>query len=313
MNSLKLNLSYSTLELLHTCPRKLELEKLHTGEGLAEESIDLVCGSALGEGIQAILQGASIEKAVWLAYKRWLMPRIGKDDNGNTIQLTEGLPLFAANKKKSFPILVMTLQKFFHARPEQLDGWNLATLPSGRPACEVGFRIKLPNGSTYRGFIDAVLCRPSSSFPSGVEYAALEIKSDGTENVPRAKYENSFQGASYALIVDVITRQINPITFYGIFEFPKLGTQVFDFWKSPADKLTWLPSLALDQQMIDMFAEHQHFPMRGGECFKFFRPCKFLGVCNLPRPTQYVQGKDEPDSMYDFNFTLAEQIGRAHV
>lgn len=286
-----MNLSYSSLETLHSCPRKFELEKVLVPEGVNGESLDLIVGKATHAGIQNLLMGASLERAVWEAYKEYsLVPRISIDES---------------NKKKSFTHVVMHIQKFAECPPEKLQGWQVAWIRNEhgdvRPAIEVGFRIELPGGFFYRGFIDAILS-------DGVNFTALEIKTTGFENANPALWHNSFQGMSYGMVTDYLSGQANMMQMFLALEFPKLGQTALDFWRSAKDKTSWLPSLAMDVQAINTYRKHNHFPMRGASCFQFFRPCAHLGTCNLARPVAQIVPRMEMPTDYDFNFSLQDLL-----
>lgn len=282
-----MNLSFSSLELLHTCPRKFELNKLCAPDGAGEgESLDLIAGKATHSGIQALLAGKSLEHAVWEAYQEY--------------SIRPNVDILERNKKKSFPLVVQHIIKFDMSAP--LSEWRLAKIKNHwgetKDAIELGFRIELPNGHFYRGFIDAILENADG------EFAALEIKTSGFENANEALWQNSFQGMSYALIADLVTQKRNPQQLFLILEFPKLGQQVMRFWRSREDKLSWLPSLALDVNMLETYKKNRFFPMRGGSCFQYYRTCPHLGVCNLTRPEYTTEEKLEKPEDYDFNFTL---------
>lgn len=285
-----MNLSYSALELLHTCPRKFELSKLAAPEGEEGESLDLLAGSALHAGIQAAFQNLPLSTCIWEAYKVWVVER--------------GVDYYEASTKKSLLKVCMHIQKFHAVRDEVFADWDLAEM-NGRPAVEIGFRVALPRGDFYRGWIDLVLKHRHSE-----EYAALELKTTGLKDVNPAVYENSFQGMSYACIVDKITGLRNPRQIFYVFEFDKANTleqRLFEFWRSPTDKQSWLPSLALDSLMLRTYNKAGHFPMRGSSCFQYFRPCYFMRICNLPRQGEYdLQSKEEKAGTYDYEFTLED-------
>ncbi len=304
--SLFLNHSYSSMDLLNECERKYEIEKLLAPEGIGENSLDLVAGSAFGVGLEVLLETGSVEKAIWQAYLQWTFPLRGRPGI-DRVDLIEGSrSITEATKKKSFFYVSRHLQKaeWTLRDNEHLQGFRLWILPSGRPAVEVGFRIKLPNGNYHRGFLDAILVK---DLPDGTkQYACLEIKTSGFTDANPAYWQNSAQGNAYAFIVDYLTGQVNPVMIYLIAEFPQMGQQVFDFWKGPADKLSWIPALAIDIARIEMMLKAKHFPMRGKSCMSYFRPCKYLGVCNLTRTEEWKAHKEEPDSAFDFNFTLQE-------
>lgn len=286
-----MNLSYSSLETLHSCPRKFELEKVLVPEGTRSESLDLIVGKSAHAGIQQLLMGASLERAVWEAYKEF--------------SLVPGISIEESNKKKSFTHVVMHIQKFMECPPEKLQGWQVAWIRNEhgvlRPAIEVGFRIMLPGGFHYRGFIDAILS-------NGTDFTALEIKTTGFENANPALWHNSFQGMSYSMVTDYLSCQSNVMQMFLALEFPKLGQTALDFWRSAKDKSSWLPSLAMDVQAINTYRKHNHFPMRGANCFQFFRPCAHLGICNLARPTDVVPARVESNTAYDFNFSLQDLL-----
>jgi len=296
------NLSYSSLEDLHSCPKLFELEKLvHASTENAETNIDFVCGHALGVGIQSLLQGKSIEQAVWESYSEW----------------RKGLPLDSQNKKKAFWRVVRHIQIFRNKTwPNDLSGWQLLWFDDaeGRkvPAIELGFKVILNEHYTYRGYIDAVLYHPGEDV-----FCVLEIKSDGMQNAPMAKYQNSFQGNSYCLLLERITGRMVTKVYYLVCEFPVQEQQVMKFEKNPLNKLTWLSSLALDIEMLDRYKALKHFPTRGANCFKF-RPCKYLGlweldIANLGKLAEdgsYLPPKPD-DKIFHFTFTLDELLGEA--
>ena len=93
-------LSYSSLLTLHTCPRKFELYKkrtTHRTEELLESTITFAFGHVVGEGIQLIFQGHSIEFVIFQMFLKWHADLFARDDKG----------------KKSFWEAVIAIQRFF--------------------------------------------------------------------------------------------------------------------------------------------------------------------------------------------------------
>lgn len=289
-----MNLSYSSLSLLHTCPRLWELEKLLTPDGVNPASLDLIAGSALGNGLQALLAGKSLEVAAWHAYKAWTFP-----------EASRSISIFEASKKKSFSMVLNHLEKYSKTLPFMQDGWQLWVLPNGRAATEVGFRLKLPTGDYYRGWIDAILSRTDER--GELELCALEIKSSGFREPNPAMFQNSFQGFSYGAVVDAISHRRNDLQTFFVCTFPEIEQLCLNFYRTPKDKLSWLPALGLDIQAIAGYKEQNHFPMRGESCFNYFRPCKALGICNLARTGKYIE-QPEDTRHYDFEWTLEELV-----
>lgn len=314
------NLSYSSLEDLHSCPKLFELEKLvHASTEPAEANIDFICGHALGVGIQSLLQGLSLESSVWKSYREWaggyerLDEYLRAKEKGT---LKHGLPIDGQNKKKSFWRVVRHIQIFQRKTwPEQLAGWQLLWFEDSTgkkvPATELGFKVILNEHYTYRGYIDAVLYHPGEDV-----FCVLEIKTDGMQDTPMAKYQNSFQGNSYCLLLERITGRLVTKVYYLVCEFPVQNQQVMKFEKNPLNKLTWLSSLALDIEMLDRYKALKHFPTRGASCFKFYRPCKYLGICELDignlgklaEDGSYLLPKPD-DKEFHFTFTLDELLG----
>lgn len=291
---MRLNLSYSSLKLLHQCARKYELEKMSHGEGIDDMSIDLVAGKSFDAGIARYWETNSFEEAVAAAYFAWTFPN---GPNRQSWSISE------TSKKKAFYLVVKHLEKYHATRPLEALGFELWYLPNGRPATQVGFRVALPGGKYYRGFIDAI-------FRSKVDgiFAPIEVKTSGLDDTPRAIYQNSFQGISYSFVTDYITGIANPIQYNFVAEFPKCEQQLFDFYRSPQNKVSWLPSLAYDCQDLERYIANEHFPMNGDGCFNYFRPCKHLGVCDLSRTNAYREHSEEDPALYDFNFTLEELL-----
>ena len=296
-----LNTSYSGHELFHDCARKFEIEKLLLA-GDKEDNIDFITGHAIGEGAQLLLQDHNIETSIWAAYKHWL--KIGLDFE---------------HKKKSFWRVVKHLEKFqAQTWPNlQAEGWELVYFTSSDstrvPACELSFRIIFPNGYIYRGYIDAVIYNVRTD-----TFAILEIKTTSI-NANVAMYQNSFQGSSYSFVLDKITGRESYEVIYPVFEFPSGEQQVFSFVKQKNTKLRWLTSLALDFQMMDIYKEHKHWPMRGKSCYAFFKPCKWLGLCELSNKAlgkvaeNGMDYAEQPldDKEYHFTFTLEELLQEA--
>ena len=72
-----------------------------------------------------------------------------------------------------------------------------------------------------------------------------------------------------------------------------------------------------DVSRIQQFNEAEHFPMRGNNCYTFFRECEYYGACNMS--PQFLFGgrsiEEIPllkelteETHYDFKFTIEELI-----
>lgn len=309
-----LGLSHSSIELFHACPRKFEIEKLLQGrpqEGAGDfmPSVDLICGTATGLGIQKILEGASVEEAVWEAYKIWLP-----------------LGIDGGTKSKTFHHVVGHLEKFpfTFTGDAEFEEWELVYFDHptlGKiSSCELSFRIILNKDFAYRGYIDAILRNKRTG-----EYAVLEIKTTGSKEVHPAMYQNSYQGSSYAIVLDKITGQKSYHVKYLVLQFPSITQTVLPFYKTQSQRLEWLASLGLDCQQITAYKQEQYFPMRGSNCYSWRKPCHYLGMCELSKPalgkydsknSKYAEpgpdlGRDRKPAEYHFTFTLEELLANA--
>ncbi len=295
-------LSYSSIELLRACPRKFEIYKILQSAGEKEESIDTLCGTATGLGIQEYFKSKSLDKAIWAAYKAW--NRIGLEQE---------------TTKKSFWLVVNQLQKLQYTikeRPE-LNGWELVYFEHPKkgliPAVELSFKIILNESYVLRGFMDLVLKKDD-------EYAVLENKTTGWNVIHPAQHQNSNQGSSYAYILDRIVGKKNYHVKYLIEQFPTLKQEIYEFPKGAAARLEWLADLSLECQRIELYKSQQHFPKHGGSCMSFNRPCQFFGICDLNKK---ALGKVNPDGTYiepatetfeyDFTFTLDELLEQENL
>src|SRR3990172_6329105 len=139
-----LNLSYSSLQTLHSCPRKFQLYKLrstHKTGNTEKETITFAFGHCVGEAIQFSLAGVPKGEVLWRMFQTWDAPLFAEDEKAN----------------KSFWSAVVALERFQSMRESGfLDGYDIAFF-NGKPAIELSFCVVFPDGFRLRGFVDAVL------------------------------------------------------------------------------------------------------------------------------------------------------------
>lgn len=259
-----LNLSYSSLLTLHTCPRKFQLYKLNSKAEQAEDipgSVTFAYGHAVGSGIQGILEHKPIGKVMFQEFLAW------------------DLDLFAENAKqnKSFWGAMFALIQFQSMYSGgYLEGYELVEY-EGKPACELSFVIHLPDGFKYRGFVDAVLRHRISG-----EVLVLECKTTNAATVNPAQYKNSAQAIGYSIVLDAIFPKLSAYkVLYLVYQTKSESFVQLPFDKSYYSRALWIRELLLDLEVIKMYEASEIYPMRGESCYNYFRECEYLQLCTL--------------------------------
>lgn len=298
--------SFSSLNNLHTCPRKYELIKM--GEsGVKIKSFDFSYGTALGAGVQELLTSGDIEKAFFKAFLAWdmeLLMGIEADPDSKK-----------SNHKKSFPNVLEALIKFLPHLNVMGSEWELFyfidSKGARRPAVELSASIELPNGFQYRCYIDAVLRHKTEG-----RLVVLELKSTGSTNVQEAMYGNSNQALSYSVILDCIAEGYTSFfVWYFVYCTTMEKWEFFPFSKTRVQKAEWIKTVLYDTNNIDECIKHEFFPKQGENCLDFGRPCQFYGGCGMSNLSLYAgplthmkRVKEEFETEYNFRFTLQELV-----
>jgi hypothetical protein len=260
-------LSHSSVLLLHACPRKYQLTKLLARP--EEESDDLTYGAAVGYGIQALLLGESKEAVFLHILFHWGMDIMDVDDK--------------TYKKKK------TIWDAFHAL-NIFEGKYLGPILSEyeiaifnkKPAVELGFRINIGQGFSYRGYVDVVLINKKSR-----ELTVLEVKTAGQKYIPPAKFQNSGQGLGYSLVCDFIAQTYKNVSsssykiLYFVYKTLATDFEFLPFPKSHSQRAYWIKQLLQEVEHIQGFERDDFWPMYGESCHSWGRDCAFLNVCNL--------------------------------
>lgn len=256
-----IRLSHSTLQTLHTCERKFQLDKLLVTEVEKEESEHMSFGKAFGAGVATYLVTQDANRAIyeaWLAY--W--PEIETD-------------------KKSMARCTAALEVAFAKLDTILMDYEIVYF-EGRPAVELSFKLDVTDDYYFVGYIDAVLKNRYNGL-----HVVFECKTTGLAIFDLSPlYQNSGQALGYSIALDKITGK--KLASYGVLYFvcqlgkdftPKI--QVFEWKKTLADRLNWFISLGLDVKHLVEMATLGVYPKRGESCLQYNRPCKYFGVCAL--------------------------------
>lgn len=279
-----IRLSHSSMDTLHTCERKWQLEKLLVDPSVREENEHTVFGRAYGAGIATYMVTQDSDMALyqaWLAY--W--PELESD-------------------KKSIVMCMAALQAAFYKLDTLLMEYEVATF-NGKPAVELSFRLDISNEYYFVGHIDLVLKHRFS----GV-YSIWDAKSTGLNLIDLSPlYQNSGQVLGYSIALDKIVGE--KLSSYGVgfivaqIDARRLTTKthVLSYDKTLLDRLKWFMTLGLDAKKLKEMAELGHYPMRGSSCLSFMRPCRYFGTCNL-HSLDIPKVREEDKIAYDFRYDL---------
>lgn len=300
-------LSYSSRLTAHACPRKYQLDKLNAAVDTPEDmesSITFAFGHVVGLGIQLVYQDKSEDEIIWELFNFW------EPD------------LFAANnkQKKSFWLGVAAVQRFLSMKASGfLDEWELLYY-EGKPAVELSFKVILPNGFSYRGFVDAVLIHKTTG-----KIMVLECKTSSVPTLNPAMYKNSAQAIGYSVVLDKLAPEISSYeVMYLVYLSKDMNYEVLPFVKNYLQRALWIQELLLDVELLCMYEEAGVYPMHGESCFNYYRECKYLQTCTLstsyltaPLSDEDVKLLEQKESEYQITVTvqdlIAAQLGRDKV
>ena len=291
-------LSHSSNVLLHSCDRKYELYKLlpYVPGLIQEDDRHTAFGTTVGVGIAELLTTDNINKALFAALLSW--KKILDDEEGE-------------RDRKTFWYAVNAISKFVGHKATVLGHYALAHL-NGRPATEIGFTIDCGDGFYHRGFIDAVFFDSRSN-----ELVVYENKTTKSRTIHEAVYQNSGQGLGYSLILDKVAQEMGVAVgssykvIYGIYKTMDMNWEFMPFMKSHTQRAKWIKNLLIDKQRIADRAADNYFPMHGENCFSFFKPCPYFGLCEVSNDKLFPKGallREDRQEKYDYKFNLLEII-----
>jgi len=290
-------LSHSSRTLLHKCPRKYQLYRLSSidsEEEDLEQGVTFAYGTTVGVAVQSILEEKTEDQVVLDMFLAW------------DVDLLDSNP----RQKKSFWEAMFAAQKFVQLRADgYLDEYELVYY-EGKPAVELSFKVLLPDGYSYRGFVDAVLRHKTTG-----AIVVLECKTSSGQPNP-AHYKNSGQAIGYSVVLDILFPSLSSYTVVYLVYYTKARDyKEFHFEKSLLQRALWLQDLLIDSKHIEVYEAFGSYPMHGESCFDFFRPCDYLGLCtlsteNLVKPlTQAVLDSiEEKEAKYMFTVDFYELV-----
>lgn len=284
-----IRLSHSSRNLLRGCERKYYLTRYKVLDELDLPPADtdknnehLDFGSALGVGIQHLLETENLQAAVWKTIRTF-----------NFAYETDSKNLLS---------LVAALQSF-HAQ-WNYDDWEFIK-------GEASFKIILDeeSGDYTCGFIDAIIRNKVTGY-----FMVVEIKTTGAKYSDlRPMYQNSDQGVGYSVVLDAVVPNLS--TFHVLYIVLQLKYNdirptwhFFPFPKTRKDKLEFLLTQQMDYEYLRKLEEVDFWPMRGNHCMTFGRTCHLMGVCNLSTIHELPYMPAKPEAKWDYVFKLDNLI-----
>lgn len=293
----KIRLSHSALDLLNTCERKFQLDRLLATTVGQQDYSTTVFGRAYGAGMQTYLITQDINKAVfslWLAYEPAL------EDERRSIWICINALINA----------VPTIDTFL------LD-WESVSF-NNKSTSEMSFRLEMDDKFYYVGYIDVVMKNKYTK-----RLCIVEIKTTGLTLLDLDPvFANSGQAVGYSIVLDRIAGY-EQAEYDVIYIICQLGsgngfsplTHIKVYPKTIEDRLNWFLTLGMDRNRLERMIELNYFPKRGQSCLKYNRPCHHFGVChlhNLDRPAEIEEDTIEYQFHYDLNEIIQEHIRRAN-
>ncbi|HYP43473.1 MAG TPA: PD-(D/E)XK nuclease family protein [Candidatus Nitrosocosmicus sp.] len=266
------NLSYSGSNILHACPRKYQLTRLQSqseDEDLTGmRAVTFAFGHAVGDGIQAIISGVSLEEVLLNTFLSWPVDLYLNDED--------------QKKNVYYPLpAITTFESIFTAPANELSDYELYYYTDSEgnkvPAIELPFYVELPDGFKHRGKADVVLIHKETK-----QLLVLEVKTDGSKDVNPAKYKNSAQALGYSVVLDAIAPGYSSYTvLYVVYNTKLMCYQMFEFLKTRYMRAMWISQIMLDAELIKMYEGIGSYPMYGESCYDWGRECGYYNLCTL--------------------------------
>jgi hypothetical protein len=282
--------SYSQLQVLHACPRKLQLNKYNaeTTEEV-QEQVHFAFGHSVGAGVQNWFITKKLHVAQFNSFMAW----------------TIGFFSEIRKKKKSIWEAGIAVEKFVEFWAINMEDWEVLVLPNGKPAIELSFSLDCGNGYKHYSHVDVVLRHKDTG-----EVAVLELKTTGLASAEEAVYANSSQALGYSIVLDTLFPGIASYeVFHAVYSSTDRSWSFLPFLKTVAHKAEWIKDLLLDHATMDKYEELKFYPKRGESCFSFFRRCEYFGSCNIVPDTELPRlGMEEEAEVVDFAIKLEDVI-----
>lgn len=282
-----IRLSYSTLELVNTCERKFQLEKLLTNGAERDQASWLVGGSAFGHAVAHYMINQDREQAIFEAWLKYF-PRL-------------------EDEKRTQAKYLNLCDRSFDKLDDILADWEIVEF-NGKPAAELSFRININETFYFVGYVDCIIRNKWTG-----QYMVKEVKHTSSALLDLAPlYRNSGQALGYSIILDKIVGEAQ--SDYGVGYFVgQMGKEYnpnfhwLPFDKTLLDRLNWFVTLKMDVMRIEQMIELNVFPKRGSACLNYNRPCKHFQTCDL-HSLDMPKAEEVDEIEYDFVYELDDLV-----
>ena len=288
-----IRLSHSALDVLHTCERKFQLDRLLTSSIERQDYPATILGTAYGAGCQSYLAYQDKERAIYDLYMAYYPI---EEDNKRTEEIAISMLLATIptmdNILLDYDVLVF----------------------KDKPAIELSFRLNIDDRFYFVGYIDIVLQNKWNG-----RCAVLDVKSTSLNLHDLSPlYQNSGQLLGYSIAIDALVGE-DQSEYDVLYLVGQLGSgngftpkiSFLTYPKTLSDRLNWFISLGMDVEHLHTMLTHNIFPLRGSNCLQYMRGCSHLGTCNLHGLDEYKE-EEEDTIVYDFTYSL-DSVVENHI
>lgn len=296
-----LRVSYSSLNLFSSCPRKFEFNKLYPRRARDYDTFAADVGKCLHAGYQEYLVTRSEHDAFWAMARSYPFEAEWNQENDfrsfetctvvleEMIQSAQMIEYRVAQIKRPFTEGELTeFKQWGHLLRADSENFKLEDGGMVVPAIEVPFELRLDGivlpdgrGVAVTGFVDAFLVNVATE-----RFRTMDIKThrrfarDAT-----AKYKYDEQQVPYGIVLEHI--QSKPVMDFEVLyldcfvDLAEPRVELYPFDKNQQSIQEWLVDTVLRVQNLQTFMEMDYFPRRGTNCMSWNKPCFFLDVCAI--------------------------------
>ncbi|YP_001218840.1 exonuclease [Pseudomonas phage 119X] len=304
----RLRLSHSTLELLHSCERKLQKIKLLHNPYAKEDTPATVFGKAYGAAAQLYMilrtmgetSAVALESAIWEAFIKYTP--------------------FLEDEQRFLERLIFCLEAAVPFHEQKLMEWEIATF-NGKFAAELSFCLNINEKYYYVGYLDLVLRNRRTKRYAVTDYKTTAMR--GEDLTPNYKYSDQVIG--YSIILDAIAgeqladfdtnywvNQISGSSKTSLYE-PKFHSYTFP--KTLRDRFEWFTKIYLDVNYLQTLEPLEAYPRRAS-CKAFNRVCQFFNDCQFTSsdlPAAYVEDTTDYQFTYELDDLFQDHQRRLNI
>lgn len=285
-----LRLSYSSLNVFDSCPRKFEFDKFYPKKPrIFDDNYAADVGTAIHAGYQHYLATHDRDESVWKFLQ--VFPVIDEWNQPNDYRSLEAALSTLEEMFDSAKMLEYELARI--RRPNTAEELE-AGLTEGVvvPATEVPFEIRFPGleippcghfpdgaGISVIGYIDAIMQNLSTGM-----FRTLDIKTSRMKLIDATgKFKFDAQQVPYGIVVDHIAQgQVDSFEVLYLDCYVDLlepTVQLYPFIKNRQHLQDWATNKLIQFRQIAGFAGSDYFPRTDGGCLFYNRPCRYLDPC----------------------------------